>query len=369
MLNWGRSNPPARQAAALQPAQTAMAPARLTTPSDGKDTNAGSSPVQRLRRMSSAIAATALAAAAFVAASGAGSPVGQRDFVVSHAPQPVAHYPEGPQWLADGLLWAEMPRDRVVKLAQGKLEPVWQEAGCGPTSIKRIPAGGYWVLCHLGHRVLRLDAGFATVARFERTQSGEAIAWPNDASVDPAGNLYLSSSGLFALDAPAQGKLIFIALADGKPQVIASGIRYANGVLVDTPHARVLVSEHLNRRVLSFPLKAPGVIGPPGVFFDFASAPKVDKPYELSGADGLAAFANGDIGIADYGNGRLLFVSTDGRFLEQLPLEYRYVTNMAIQPDQRGLYVTMTRDNATAALDGVVREFTIQTRKQHRAQR
>lgn len=308
----------------------------------------------------------AIAATVLVAAAGVSAP---RGFVASSAAQPVAHYPEGPQLLADGLLWAEMPRDRVVKLAQGKLEPVWQEAGCGPTSIKRIPSGGYWVLCHLGHRVLRLDAGFETVARFERSQSGEPIAWPNDASVDAAGNLYLSSSGLFALDAPAHGKLIFIALADGQPQVIASGIRYANGVLVDTPRARVLVSEHLNRRVLSFPLKAPGVIGPRSVFFDFADAPRVDRPYELSGADGLAAFANGDIGIADYGNGRLLFVSTDGRFLDQLPLEYRYVTNMAIRPDQRGLYVTMTRDNATAALDGVVREFTIQTRKQHRAQR
>lgn len=319
--------------------------------------------------MSLAIAALVLAAAALHAAPGAASAATPRDFVASRAPQPVAHYPEGPQLLADGLLWAEMPRDRVVKLAQGKLEPVWQEAGCGPTSVKRIPSGGYWVLCHLGHRVLRLDASFATVARFERTQSGAPIAWPNDASVDAAGNLYLSSSGIFALEAPAEGKLIFIGLDDGQARVLASGIRYANGVLVDTRRARVLVSEHLNRRVLSFPLQAPGVIGPRGVFFDFANAPRVDKPYALSGADGLAAFANGDIGIADYGNGRLLFVSGDGRFLEQLPLEYRYVTNMAIRPDQQGLYVTMTRDNATAALDGVVREFTIHSRKQHRAQR
>ena len=312
-----------------------------------------------------ALAAMASAAGAAGASEGAIA----RKFSALATPAPVAHYPEGPQLLEHGLLVAEMPLDRVAKLERGKLEPVFAQAGCGPTSVKRIPSGGYWLLCHLGHRVLRLDDKFVLVATIESSIDGARITYPNDASVDPQGNLYLSSSGTFAPDAPAEGRVVFIAVASNEAKVLAGGIHYANGVLVEPIEGRLLVSEHLEHRVLAFPLRAPGEIGERSVLFDFKAAPAVRAPYELSGADGMARFANGDVGVADYGNGRIILFSARGEYLDQLPLEYRFVTNFAIRPDQSGIYVTMTRDNSSAELDGVVREFRIQSKDQHRAQR
>ena len=278
---------------------------------------------------------------------------------------PNAFYPEGPQLIDEGLLVAEMPRNRIVLIGNGaQPKPVWQEDGCGPTSVKRIPSGGYWVLCHLGAYVAKLSPTFQTLQRFTQTTSGRRITWPNDASLDSAGNIYLSSSGLFSLQAPAEGRVVFIDVASGVASDIASGIRYSNGVLVQEKLKRILVSEHLNRRILSFPLLDKGKLGPSTIFFDFRDAPPVPDAYEQSGPDGIAQFADGDIAVADYGNGRILLLSGAGRFLTQIPLKYRYVTNLAIARDQRTIFVTMTRDNSSQELDGVVQAFKVTSAKE-----
>src|SRR5438067_7265246 len=91
---------------------------------------------------------------------------------------PAAFYPEGPQLIDEGLLVAEMPRHRVVLIANnGERKTVWQADGCGPTSVKRIPSGGYWVLCHLGAYVAKLSPSFQTVQTFTQTTSGRRITW------------------------------------------------------------------------------------------------------------------------------------------------------------------------------------------------
>lgn len=287
-----------------------------------------------------------------------------RRFAPAEVLNPDARYPEGPQLLADGsLLSAEMPKDRVVRSTDGGTVTVWSEAGCGPTSVKHLPQGGFWVLCHLGHHVVRLSDDLATIATIDTADDGSRITWPNDASVDEAGNLFLSSSGLFSLNAPASGRLIRINAADDRALVLAGGIRYANGVLVQPGRKRVLVSEHLAGRVLSFPLEGGGRVGPPSVFFDFAALPTVARPYALNGPDGIAAFADGELLVANYGNGRLIHLSAAGEFLGVVPVALRFVTNMAIAPDQRSLYVTMTRDNSDPRLDGVIQRFTVEGRE------
>src|SRR5205809_5279949 len=288
-----------------------------------------------------------------------------KEFTPDVVVNPNAYYPEGPQLIDEGLLVAEMPRHRIVLIGKGgERKTVWQADGCGPTSVKRIPSGGYWVLCHLAGYVAKLSPTFQTVQTFAQTTSGRRISWPNDASVDASGNLYLSSSGLFSLDAPAEGRVVFIDVATGAASDIASGIRYSNGVLVQEQQKRVLVSEHLNRRMLAFPLLEKGKLGPSTIFFDFKNAPAVPDAYEHSGPDGIAAFADGDVAVADYGNGRILLLSSSGRFLTQIPLKYRFVTNLAIARNQRAILVPMTRDNSSPELDGVVQAFKVTSGKE-----
>lgn len=284
---------------------------------------------------------------------------GQRVFTPEAIVNPSAFYPEGPQLIDRGLLVAEMPRHRIVLIAGTRTEPVWAQDGCGPTSIKRIPGGGYWVLCHLGHYVARLNDDFQTTRVFEVTTAGRRITRPNDGSVDAAGNLYFSSPSPFALDAPAVGFVSFIEENTATVTDLAGGLRYSNGILVQEKERRLLVSEHLNRRVIALTLDSPGVVAAPRIHFDFAKAPKVMSPYPLSGPDGIAAFADGEILVADYGNGRVLHLSNNGSFIQAIPVQYPYVTNMAIMADERSMFVLMTESNTTPPLHGIVQRFTI----------
>lgn len=285
---------------------------------------------------------------------------GQRVFTPDTVVNPAAFYPEGPQLIDQGLLVAEMPKHRVVLIKHdGRTETVWTREGCGPTSIKRIPKGGYWILCHLGHYVARLDDNFRTTRTFTTTAARRPIARPNDGSVDAAGNLYFSSPSPFSLDAPPGGFVTFLEEKTGTATDLAGGLRYSNGVLVQETQRRLLISEHLNRRVIALTLDSPGIVSAPRIFFDFQAAPLVPSPYPLSGPDGIAAFADGELLVADYGNGRLLHLSADGAFIQAIPVQYPYVTNMAIMPDQHSMFVLMTESNTAPPLHGIVQRFTI----------
>ena len=77
----------------------------------------------------------------------------------------------------------------------------------------------------------------------------------------------------------------------------------------------------------------------------------------------MAAFRDGEILVADYGNGRVLLLSDQGKFIEQIPVQYRFVTNMAIANDQNSVYFTMTEDNTSAELHGLVQRFAVQAPK------
>lgn len=284
-----------------------------------------------------------------------------RKFSARDVVNPKAYYPEGPQLLPGGaLLVAEMPMDRIVKISSGSVEVVFEQANCGPTSIKRIQSGGYWILCHLGHRVLRVSEKFEQIAAIEYASPGRRITWPNDASVDGKGNLYLSSSGQFSLLAPAEGRVIRIDSESNKGVELAGGIRYSNGVLLRRDRNSIIVSEHLNRRVLEFDLSLDGRLINRRVFFDFTQAPTLRAMYEQSGPDGIAQFKDGSIIVADYENGQLLYLSPDGKYLATINVALKFVTNVAIADDEKSIFIVMTRDNSSRELDGVVQRFEVE---------
>jgi hypothetical protein len=50
--------------------------------------------------------------------------------------------------------------------------------------------------------------------------------------------------------------------------------------------------------------------------------------------------------------------------LTQISLKYRFVTNLAIVRDQHTIFVTMTRDNSSQELDGIVQAFKVTSAKE-----
>jgi sugar lactone lactonase YvrE len=239
-----------------------------------------------------------------------------------------AFYPEGPTVVRGALYWAEMPRDRIQRLGKNKQATVFSRSGCGPTSIKPDGRGGFWILCHLAHTVLRLDGAFHIVAVLDRDTKGKQLSWPNDASTDSQGQLYFTSAGIFDLGAPAEGRVFFVDLHD-RVRLLADGLRYANGIKVDEKRSQLFISEHLRRRVLVAKLAAPGVIEQPRVFFDLNVTLLQRSAYPQAGPDGLHLNSDGSLLVAEYGAGRVLEISPEGKLRRVIPVPTPFVTNFA----------------------------------------
>ncbi|MCG8441890.1 MAG: DUF2891 family protein [Caulobacterales bacterium] len=265
-----------------------------------------------------------------------------------------AAYPEGPTVREGDVYWAEMNTHRVRRWRGGTVETVLSRPGCGPTAVETAPEGGFWVICHLADRLLRVDGDFAVL--FEATQDvdGLAITNPNDATPDGRGGVYVTSAGLFALSAPASGRVLHVS-ADGRAEVVLSGLRYANGIAFDQAAGRFFVSEHLERRV--WRVDVPGEEGgepDAQVHFDLAAA-DLAHAYDQAGPDGLLLAPDGGLLVAEYGEGRILHVTADGELAAVLPAPAPFVTNLAFAPwSEDVLIVTASKTNTERVNEGVV---------------
>jgi len=262
-----------------------------------------------------------------------------------------ASYPEGALWHQGRLYYAEMGRDVVVVSDLSTHRVFWQRKGCGPVSIAAYGAGEFVVLCHLAHAIVRVSAEGETLKVIDRDHEGSRFAHPNAAAADGEGGIYFSSSGLFSLSAPATGAVLHLDRA-GRLARVAEGIHYANGVAVDRVRQRLLVSAHLGRQILAYPLRAGGALGAPLVFFDFDQQ-GLAHAYALAGPDGIEITPSGEVVVAEYGEGRIHKISADGRYLGVQDGFAPFVTDVALLPDGRAA-VTASFRNDIPELPGEV---------------
>jgi sugar lactone lactonase YvrE len=264
-----------------------------------------------------------------------------------------ASYPEGPTIVDGALYWAEMPTHRIRRYKDGRATTVWEQPDCSPTSIKPDARGGFWILCHLEHKVLRVNRKFEKIVELDRDGAGNRLVWPNDATSDHLGQLYFTSAGLFDLRAPAEGAVYFIDTSDRVVRLFG-GLRYANGVHLDEKHARLYVSEHLNRKVHVMDVERPGKVGPRRLFFDL-NVPALRPPeYPLAGPDGLLVDPAGNLYIAEYGAGRILLVSPTGALQRVIAVPMQYVTNFAYWRERNQIVVVGALQNDVMPMPGRV---------------
>ena len=220
-------------------------------------------------------------------------------------------YPEGPLWFHGRLLYAEMVRHRLMVWDGKSNKEFARLPDCSPTSIAPLGDGSLMVTCHLEHQLRRVSGDGRVLAAIERDSRGRRFPYPNDSISDGKGGAWFSSSGEFDLGAPPTGAIFHLS-AKGALKPVAETIRYANGVARSADGKRLLVSEHLNRRLLSFRIGADGALDDRRVFFDLAAAPPARDPDALAGPDGIEVARDGTIYLAEYGAGRV-FDSDLGR--------------------------------------------------------
>ena len=248
-------------------------------------------------------------------------------------------YPEGPVWIDGTLYWAEMGGNRVMAWRGADPEPVWNHTGCGPTALARYGEDQIIVLCHFMGALAVMDNDFR-LERFIRTATdGTKLRNPNDVSADGQGGVWFTDPGPFSKGAGAVGAVYHLA-PDGTLTRHADGLFYGNGIHVDRAGNRVLVSEHLARRVLSFPMTATG-LGPPETLFELDSFGLPAPRYENSGPDGLEIGPDGILWVAEYGTSRLLGWHPEKGLVAATATDAQFITNIAFGPD--GLAVITAR--------------------------
>jgi sugar lactone lactonase YvrE len=285
-----------------------------------------------------------------VAVLGAGWASAQERIIVN----PEAYYPEGPLWHGGRLLYTEMGADRVQAWDGTKNAVVWTRAGCGPTSIADGGAGTLIVLCHLQNALARIDLNGATIKMIERDANGAIFLTPNASINDRKGGVYFSSSGQFDPRAPAEGSVLYLGPGEDVPRRLAAGIHYANGVALSRDGRTLYVSEHLERRVLAYPVADDGSLGMRRVFVALDRvAPPGPRGWDV-GTDGLAVDRHDNLYIAEYGAGRVVVVDKNGGFLSAIQIPERYVTAPAFGPDEARVFVTAPGTNTVPPFIGKV---------------
>ena len=259
---------------------------------------------------------------------------------------PSSNYPEGPLWRPDGVYYAEMGSDRVMRWDGSANTVLWTRKGCGPTSVAQLSPDLLSVTCHIEQSIALITPKGDLVRIIDEDNNGRRFRTPNASISDGKGGVYLSSSGDFATWADAEGGVLHLS-ADGTLVRLAEGIHYSNGVALSPDGATLFVSEHLERRVLAYDVGKDGSLSGERVFvsLDDLEPPDPERTWE-AGPDGLAIDREGNLFIAEYSAGHVLVVDAAGHLKATLEFPERFVTAIAIAADEKRIFVT-----APAAMD------------------
>lgn len=226
--------------------------------------------------------------------------------------------------------------------------------GCGPTDIDRVESGVV-IACHLGGYVLIINDQGEVFARIPDLGADSALRNPNALASDGVG-FYVSSSGRFAEDAPAEGTILYWHPERGLKPVVQN-LHYANGVFYDAGTRRLFVSEHLGRRVWEFKVNAGGDIEEAKIFADLTTFLSQQAP--LTGPDGINVMSDGSVVVAIYGASRALVFTPEGRAKGQFVIDERYITATAKKADEDILFAGGAISNLTPPFLGKVRSIPL----------
>jgi sugar lactone lactonase YvrE len=172
---------------------------------------------------------------------------------------------EGVMVARDGTVWAADGRGACTRLApDGSSEERVGALGGEPNGIA-FDADGFLVVANLAGAVQRLDPRTGRHEALATSAGGRPTTTPNFPFVDRRGRIWVSNSTtrtdvMSAVGEPADDGFLF-RIADGRAEVLADGLWFANGVALDAAERWVYVAETTRFRVTRFPIRADGTLG------------------------------------------------------------------------------------------------------------
>jgi sugar lactone lactonase YvrE len=255
------------------------------------------------------------------------------------------HFGEGPRW-HQGKLWFSDFFDHAVKTVDiaGNVETkvVLEDR---PSGLGWLPDGRLLMVSMQQRAVLRMEYDALVV---HADLSEVATFHCNDMTVDHLGRAYVGNFG-FDLDAavtsadPAaalaayEGAAIAMVEPHGHVHVVATGMKFPNGMVITPDGGMFVVAESLGGCLTAFDIGIDGTLTNRRVWA------------QLDGIvpDGICLDAEGAIWVADAGRPRCVRVAEGGAVLQEVATSQLCFACMLGGPDGRTLFM-LTCENSLA---------------------
>jgi len=256
-------------------------------------------------------------------------------------------FTEGPVWDGEGVLFTDIPTERVMRYDAATGETVVYREGTDAANGLKLGPDGHLYACEMaGRRVARYADGRSetVVDEFE----GGRFNSPNDLAFDSAGDLWFTDPFYDTgwLDAETHGFDLdhrSVYRVDPADPETLTRMTYdttnPNGLLVSPDDERLYVAQSDydgDRELRAYPIEDDG-LGEYEVLHNF---------YPHRGIDGMCFDEDGNVvataGYEQGGPGPMVYVfAPDGRVLETHPVDVPRPTNCAFGDDDlRTLYLT-----------------------------
>jgi sugar lactone lactonase YvrE len=271
-----------------------------------------------------------------------------------------AVYPEGPLWRDGRLLYVEYAGPGIKMWDGKRTQSYWSSEHCGASGLIAYRRRHILVACYDANQIVELDDTGKQIRALDKDSSGRPFIGPNDFTADGGGGIYVSASGVYDLKAPISGTILYLSPATGTLVEVANLIHYSNGLALSKDGKSLLVAEMLAGRILSFPVKADGTLGPRTVWArlqDLAAPTPHEDAY--NGPDGFKLGPDGNYYIAQNGSGRVLVVNEEKKLVRIITVPTPYVTNVNFGAEGADtLYITGVFDPWKAPFPGAVYRWT-----------
>lgn len=224
----------------------------------------------------------------------------------------------------------------IMKLTpDGKLS-LWAKTPA-PNGHKILPDGTHLVCDAAAHAVLRLDGNGKQLQPAAKECEGQPLRGPNDLTLDAAhGGFYFTDPGGSSRENPI-GTVHYVA-REGRCSKVAAGLAFPNGIVLRPDGKTLLVAESQRNRILSYPVRAPGELGPMAVFAELPTKAGEQIDHQ---PDGMCLDADGNLYVAHYGMRQVQVLSPAGTLRSRLPGGNLTTSNVCFAgPGSDMLYIT-----------------------------
>ena len=254
---------------------------------------------------------------------------------------------EGPIWTQGGrLLFTSIDQGCLYELTP-EGPTIRAETGGGPNGLVEGRGGILYVAQNGGSeraeaRSSPAEPGIQRVEGERVTHLARGLEAPNDLCFGPDGRLYFTDPcGLTASGERKPGRVYALA-EGGKPELLAEGPAYTNGIAFGPDSADLYVAETIGQRVLVYRVRD-GALGEPAEFC------RTEPGYP----DGMCFDVEGRLYVAATVAHEVQVFDRQGTRVESLPCgEESMPTNCCFGgPESKTLFVTESRGGRVLAFD------------------